>query len=98
MRKNTKRRLIALVTEAWMAEALLTILKRERAGYRYEVVKIGVFKPTADQPFSFANVATANDEAFEVYATTVTDWRNGPALSEFVNGIVFGLGMARPAA
>jgi hypothetical protein len=96
--KNRKRRLIALVRDAWMAESLLSILKRERAGYRYEVVKIGVFVPTSDQSFSFANAGTVNAEAYEIYATTVTDWRNGPALSEFVNGIVFGLAAQRPAA
>lgn len=96
--RNNKRRLIALVKEAWMAEALLTILKRERAGYRYEAVKIGVFSPTPDQPFSFANASTVNDEAYEIYATTVTDWRNAKYLNDFVNGIVFGLAAQRPAA
>jgi hypothetical protein len=41
--KNRKRRLIVLVRDAWMAGiALLKLLKKKRAGYRYELVKIGV--------------------------------------------------------
>lgn len=93
-----QKRLIALLPEAWMAEAMLDTLKRERPGYRYEITKIGVFTPTPDQPFSFANAGTVNAEAYEIHATTATDWRNHKLLMAFVNGLLFGLAAKRPAA